>query len=200
MLDAGCGNGDRGLKIASELKASQITFLDNCPEFIFSNSLVDRKNVIIKDMSDTSLDFNRKFDIILCLNNVLGHVPTRNGRVTSLINFKKNLSEDGLIFIDVNNRHNLANYGLKNVLKNILNDLNPFKKNKGDFKVEAKDNLGSFATIGHLFTDREIRKAISEVNLEIVRKYVIDYDNGKIKKSSFNGQLLYILKRRESDK
>ena len=129
-------------------------------------------------------------DIALCLWNVLGHV--RNNKLPKAIeNTYAALKDDGLLLLDVNNRYNIKQYGLRNIFKNIFFDLWPFQNSKGDFPLK----MNGIKSIVHIFTKKEIQRILSKAGFRNVDYIYINYENGRIEKSQFTGQLLIIAKK-----
>src|ERR1700747_3407385 len=55
---------------------------------------------------------SQQFDIITCLWNVLGHVPTPEKRLRALRAVARLLAPHSRFFLDVNHRYNLSCYGI----------------------------------------------------------------------------------------
>ena len=134
-----------------------------------------------------------KFGIVTCLWNVLGHVPSDELRLNSLKNMSKFLSDDGHIFLDVNNRYNVKHYGILNVLRNIFKDVFYYKSPNGDFELKVMTKSGILQTTVHIFTPREIESLIRQSGLKVVKREIIDYKTGKKSRSILGGQLVYKL-------
>src|SRR5579875_1992656 len=114
-------------------------------------------------------------------------------RVYVLRQFARLLSPNGIVFIDVNHRYNMREYGfLKTVGRMALDYLLPNERN-GD--VIARWTLGemTFATSGHVFTDREFTRLSHKAGLEIRKRISVDYRSGQVRRSPFGGNLLYCL-------
>jgi len=196
VLDVGCGDGVRGINLFKKIKAKKILMIDNSDEMIklakkFYNKKIEIKKI---DISIKNLKVKEKFDIILCLWNVLGHIPDTNRRIIALKNMKQMLKKSGKIFIDVSNRYNIRYYSFKKVLKNFIKDF--FKPNveNGDFNYKIKiNNTKEINSLCHFFTPKEVKNLINISGLKIESEYFIDYINGKIRRFFFEGHLFYIL-------
>jgi len=196
IIDVGCGNGVRSSALAKKLNASAIDYMDNCETIVQGNHQIANSSIHILDISSNRLTLKKKFDIVLCLNNVLGHIPNNQQKVQALKNLGKFSNNGGLIFLDVNNRYNIANYGLGLSLKNIVLDfLAIFKEDMGDFPLFSKDEAGSYGTIVHLFTKREMMILIKKSGLKIESIKYFNYQNGKKALTQWGGQILFVLKK-----
>ena len=73
-----------------------------------------------------------RFSVITCLWNVLGHIETNQKRLAALARMRRLLSDDGVIFIDVNNRYNAVNYGVLPTVGRMLYDFIVPSETNGD--------------------------------------------------------------------
>lgn len=194
ILDVGAGDGYRGNYIAKKSKSKFLALCDPSKS-MFEKCKQLNPNVvqmILAENLDQKL-FNNKFDTILCLWNVLGHVKTSKKRIKALKNMKSLLNRGGKIFIDVNNRYNLSNYGIKNVTFNIIKDIiKPDEKN-GDVSFTWTNGKIRIPASGHLFTPLEMKDLVKKSHLNTLSSFSVDYSNGKISRSLIKGQLLYVL-------
>ncbi len=190
-LDAGCGDGLRTKDLIDKLKPDKAVLIDNSPKMI---SLVKKESIGEAYLSSIA-DFNYslKFDLITSLWNVFGHIENEKRRIESLKNLRKCLSDDGILILDVNNRYNI-DYGLISVLKNIIIDLNLFKKNRKKGWFSFRHNGKKFSTYLHNFF--EISQVLRKAGYQIIKYYSVGYNTGVItQKSIFKGQLLLIVKK-----
>lgn len=134
------------------------------------------------------------FDIITCLWNVLGHVDG-NKIDQALTNIYKHLSSNGLAIIDVNNRHNIKQYG-KIAIKNVIKDFFNYEYSNGDIHFDMKIGEVLLPSDVHVFTASEIEKLFNKNKLEIVKKKYVNYKTGKIENNKFSGQIFYVLRRK----
>lgn len=194
MIDIGSGDGKRSKKISELLNIKNITLVDN------SEGMIDlAKNIlgvlIIKtDISSTEFKPDKKYDLVLCLWNVLGHI-TVDKRVVALKNIASLVNENGIIFLDINNRYNVANYGTKSVIINIIKDIFNPKKSNGDFDLKINIDGSRLNTTVHIFNPFEIENLLKSVGLSILKRQIIDYKTGKTKNYFWQGQLAYKLKK-----
>lgn len=194
LIDIGCGDGLRIKNIATMLKIKNIILLDDSTEMLSLCSKLHGMEIILQDISDKNFNLEKKVDIVLCLWNVIGHILEPDARKRALKNIYKMMNSDSALYIDVNNRYNVANYGLISVVKNIINDLFISVNASGDFDLRIKKEGDYISTKVHVFNPFEIEKIFKEAGLKIIDRKIIDYSTGKQKFSIFSGQLVYKLK------
>ena len=191
-LDAGGGDGIRASAISKKINAKHTVLIDRSQSMI---DLVKSKNFkYVSRIKIADFKYNQKFNLITCLWNVMGHIDSRKERLASLVNLRKLLSEDGLLIIDVNNRYNF-NYGLVNVFKNIIKDIFPYNsKKKGWFRFEHREKFFPV----YLHSPFEILRDLKHIGFKDFKTFTVDYNNGKIYRNLFFGQLLIIAKTRKN--
>ena len=195
LLDVGAGDGRRALKIAKLSRLQEVVLLE--PSTGMSSS--SRHQAETWQMRAEELDLTkppaagRRFDVITCLWNVLGHIPTQALRVRALSQLRTLLTPSGLLFVDVTHRYNASRYGWPRTASRFLRDqLQPGERN-GD--VTAKWTLpnATCSTYGHVFTTREIRQLAAASQLNVVERIAVDYETGNPVQHSFQGNLLWVL-------
>ena len=192
VIDFGAGDGVRIKTIISDLPI-KACLVEN------SNSMLRH---IAKNFSDAMvlpMDFFFFFfsvssdnDVAVCLWNVLGHLGSREKVLQGLINIKSSLRTGGIAIIDVNNRHNINQYGL-DAIRNILKDIFCYKFSNGDMKFSMHTKNQIIPANVHLFTNKEIISLFKEAGFVVSKRLYIDYSNGNKMLSSLFGQLCYIL-------
>lgn len=187
-LDAGAGDGKRALLISSRINAAETSLLDSCADML--PSIEDcPPGVAALCMPISDINEDGQYDLITCLWNVIGHIPTRKERVDALIAMRRALSPRGRLMIDVNNRHNYE-YGISNVIKNFLIGL--FKPSRrGRFDLQNGASTHSV----HISSHREMLQLIRESNMHIEARYTVSYRSGDLKSWTWQGQLFYVLKK-----
>lgn len=201
LLDVGAGNGSRSARIADEAGLSDIVLLEPSKEMVkgagnFAGIWPLRAEDLNSQNSDVvSLTKHRRFDVIVCLWNVLGHIesPNRTRVVTQL---GKMLSPHGRIFLDINHRYNVRSYGLWKTAARFLRDRFLPRATNGDVVVTWRVGNEECRTHGHVFTHGEIRKLAFDAQLLIEERPVVDYDTGELRRFGHQGNLLYVLRRR----
>jgi SAM-dependent methyltransferase len=195
LLDIGAGNGRRALRIASKADVSRIVLLEPSEEMLrVRPDGVGVWRCRAEDLSDRSS--SEKFDLITCLWNVLGHIKTTQLRMQALSHVATVLSEKGKFFMDVNHRYNARSYGvLPTAVRRLRDFLFPGEEN-GDVAVGWNVGAERINTYGHVFTDREVVQLAHSGGLNLEERVAIDYDNGRVVRSPFKGNLLYVFRRR----
>ena len=192
MVDVGSGDGKRSRQISELLNIKNITLIDNSEGMIDLAQNIPGVFIMKMDISSTESKSDKKYDLVLCLWNVLGHI-TADKRKIALRNIASLVNNNGIIFLDVNNRYNIANYGIKSVFKNILKDIFIPKKSNGDFDLKIDIDGTRINTIVHIFRPIEIENLLKSAGLHISKRKIIDYKTGKIKDYFWQGQLVYKL-------
>jgi len=222
LLDVGAGDGTRALRIASQVGIERVVLVEPSKEMAGrSRKLAEVWPVRAEDMSiDAPEDNHRacgpgtdegvrphtirpntshpraeaeRFDVITCLWNVLGHIPTAEKRLRALTATARLLARQGQFFLDVVHRYNLSSYGVLPTSTRWIHDLFSPSETNGD--VLANWGEASISTYGHVFTHREIMDLADAAGLHLEQRLVIDYDDGRIRRFAFQGNLLYIFRR-----
>ncbi len=194
MIDVGSGDGKRTLEISNFTKIQDFTLLDDSHGMIALAQNIPGAKIVEADISYEKFFLEQKFDTVLCLWNVLGHIKS-DARETALKNIASLVAKEGAIFLDVNNRYNAAHYGFKAAIKNILKDIFFPSKTNGDFNLNVKTEQGEIHTQVHIFSPFEMDYLLKSAGLKIIKKKYIDYKSGENRKSFWGGQLVYKLKK-----
>lgn len=192
LLDIGAGDGIRGMYIAEQKKIKYVTLCEPSKEMIARCKELHTSRLWQHAAEDLP-ECNEKFDVIICLWNVLGHLSHRQARIKALKGINRLLADTGVFFFDVNNRHNASAYGWLNIIGRIFIDFVSPDESRGDATFEWKIGNIIFPAKGHLFTPAEIESLIRESGLKIKKRITVDYSTGKQSKSLLKGQLLYQL-------
>jgi SAM-dependent methyltransferase len=192
LLDVGAGDGVRGMSLARRMDARHIVLSDFSAEMAALCRAAGADEVWQCAAQDLP-GAGPRFDVVLCLWNVLGHLPDRSARISALQRMSAMLAPGGRIFLDVNNRHNAASYGRLRVMgRRLLDALLPDER-RGDAGFDWHIAGKIFPTKGHLFTPAEMAALVSSSGLKLARCVAVDYETGKISNSLFEGQILFIL-------
>jgi SAM-dependent methyltransferase len=213
LLDVGAGDGARALRIAAEAGIRCLVLLEPSAAMVKNSAAqaevwpVRAENVVAERPEYRAsgprtagggcphvLITAERFDVVTCLWNVLGHIPTQE-RQTALRAISHLLSFGGKLFLDVNHRYNLHSYGIVPTVARWTRDrFFPDQKN-GD--VTARWNVGgaTISTYGHVFTHREIMRLADASGLELEERVVVGYEDGRVRRFSVMGNLLYIFRR-----
>ena len=192
LLDIGTGDGLRIIDIISKLDSQPNSVVCLEPALkLFNIAKSNFKKFRSIDIYNSDLDsfcIETNFSHITALWNVVGHV----GEPIKF--FKKTfdlLSPGGEFIFDVNNRFNYSQYGLMNVVVNILKELGGSVE-KGIFSLNPKlsDDLKVY-----LSSPFEVEMQLKNIGFKVVDIHYINYKNGQEVNSFLNGQALFVCKR-----
>ena len=205
FCDIGAADGVRGLNLAKRLNAQRIYLCEPSPAMVQlceqNSNAANYGNVHIwQGTADHLPDSIGKFDVIVCLWNVLGHMADSKERVRSLKNMASMLAPGGKIFLDVNNRHNAAAYGAFRVFWRQVLDTVLFDEKRGDASYIVDLPNGQVEGMGHLFTPAEVGRLCKQAGLHVREFFSIDYKTGQANASKRLGQLFLMLENRDSVK
>ncbi len=189
LLDIGTGDGRRALKAAGAAEIREVVLAEPSSGM---RALIPPGHETW-DAGIEALPSGREFDVVLCLWNVLGHVPTEH-RVTGLRNLARLCTDEGLIFLDVLNRYNVAESGLFPVVERRLRDIFLPSENNGDVAVKWIVHGQTVETEGHVFTVKEMDGLFKQAGLSVVERIVLDYRTGRRQSRLSAGNLFYVLR------
>jgi len=195
IIDVGSGDGIRGKEIANLLGIDAITLVENSKCMFNLSKKIHGATLINKDISSNDFKLENKYDVVTCLWNVIGHIPNFK-RKRALENLASLVKDNGVIFLDVNNRYNISQYGIKSSVINIIKDLLNKKSSNGDFILTINIPKREIQTVVHIFSPKEIENLISSAGLNVEKRLIINYKSGEIKKYVWNGQLIYKLSKK----
>lgn len=189
LLDIGAGDGKRAMQIARTAGIGRIVLLEPSARM---RERADASNEVLPIRAEQLDPRENRFDVIMCLWNVLGHIPTAN-RWGVLTRCAAALSTEGVFLLDVNHRYNMKAYGFWPTSGRMLYDKIFPNVSNGDVAMQWQGQ--EFTTYGHVFTQSEMRMMIDAADLKIVEKLFVDYHSGEIQHSGFKGNLFYVLRR-----
>lgn len=195
FLDVGAADGLRGLRLAGLLGASRVVLCEPSRKMA---ELCRRAAPGVVVWECTARDMPRDggpFENIVCLWNVLGHMPDVASRVAALTSMADLLTPKGRLFLDVNNRHNAPAYGFWKVLGRRVVDALDFRERRGDASYVTTVDGEAIAGMGHLFTPPEMRALLRAAGLRVIERLGVDYLTGEANLSPRQGQLFYHLER-----
>ncbi|HUB83839.1 MAG TPA: methyltransferase domain-containing protein [Bryobacteraceae bacterium] len=183
LLDIGAGDGRRAIAIAQAAALKNVILLEPSAEM--------RKNwlagVTAWPMRAEELRTQSgAFDVITCLWNVLGHIFPASARGDVLRQSARLLARGGRMFADVSHRYNASHYGFWPTAWRFL------RGGSGDVIVTWREQ--GIATAGHVFRHREFAELCRTAGLEVERRFVLDYATGALRRWSWQGHLLYVLR------
>jgi 2-polyprenyl-3-methyl-5-hydroxy-6-metoxy-1,4-benzoquinol methylase len=192
MLDVGAGDGARASRIAGAAGLRDLTLLEPSERM---RSYCPAQATIWTMRAEDLHSRQGSFDVITCLWNVLGHILPSAARVEVLRQFARLVTPQGKIFIDLNHRYNARHYGAMATAMRFLRDRVAPAGSHGDVKVAWDIEGQRCATIGHVFTHAEFAALALGAGLSIEKRFVVDYASGQVRRRSFLGHLLYVLRR-----
>lgn len=199
ILDIGCGDGVRLAGLLQRISHKEVWAIDSSTEMLsLAEKNVDAK-ILQADIGNSSIDKDliRRFDVILCLWNVLGHVGGQETRGHAILNMSKALKENGRIYIDTNNRHNVSHYGIRTVLKNLMTDFVRPGRDNGTlpYEIRVTENKAIDA-YSHFFNPGELLPLFSTSGLHPLKTRYVDYATGAIA-GPWSGNIFYVLEKSE---
>lgn len=194
LLDVGSGDGHRLHKILSHTMIKNAVAVEPSSEMAKRCRLNAQVEVI--ETTVDKLNEIGQFEAITALWNVLGHIPC-DLRVASLQKMKACLAPNGIIMLDVNNRHNAPAYGRFKVLIRRLIDYVNFNEQRGDCYYDWQIGEMKIPSYGHLFIHQEMLSLFRAAGLKLVEYFAVNYADGTISACPTQGQLFYVLERDE---
>jgi SAM-dependent methyltransferase len=192
ILDVGSGDGKRLLRILSQAKENDslvtlkgVVALE--PSINMFNEIQKQKSTIDSyNLSVENYKTDQKYDLILCLWNVIGHIESLEN---FLIKLKSLLTSNGTVIIDFNNKYNINYYGIKNVVLNRLSHLGIGNRNRrlGYFGLNNK-------SIVKIWSESEFTK-VAKRHFKLCEVKYLNYDTGKIEKKSCDGQIFVCIEK-----
>jgi SAM-dependent methyltransferase len=194
LLDVGAGDGVRAMALARAGGIRRVVLCDSSSEMAARcRSLAPAE---VWELPAEALPVAAGcFDVIFCLWNVLGHLENGAARAVALDRMKALLAERGVIFLDVNNRHNAAAYGWVRVAGRAVIDFLRPDERRGDASYEWRIGERAFPAMGHLFTPREIGGLIAGSGLTVRKRLAVDYETGERSDLPWRGQLVFMIGR-----
>lgn len=193
LLDIGAGDGSRTIKVATASRIPRVVLLEASAKMASAAPVgceIWRTRAEELDVGTIS----ERFDAIICLWNVLGHIRGFENRAKALTAAARLLSPDGLLFLDVTHRYNARSYGIVMTTARWVRDhISPSDEN-GDVTARWQTAAGEISTYGHVFTDAEMRRLAASAGLKSVERVGIDYDTGAMC-PSWQGNLFYVFRR-----
>lgn len=192
VIDFGSGDGVRVHSIAKNITSKLCLVENSCNMITKIKDQYPRTLILNQDFADVNFQTGKKYDIAICLWNVLGHLGNEQRVLTGLTNIRKSVRKNGIVILDINNRHNISQYKIKAV-KNIIKDVFTYKFANGDIKFNISINGQNIPSYVHIFNKHEIEKLINAAGFEIKSTFYINYANGSFENSPLFGQLCYVL-------
>jgi SAM-dependent methyltransferase len=192
LLDVGAGDGARAVRLARARGLGTVVLVEPSPA-LAARCLELPVTAVWRARAEALPDTSQRFDVVVCLWNVLGHVAERDARVRALIGMRAKLADRAALFVDVNNRYNASAYGWARTLGRFAYDLIRPSETNGDVEVVWTSGDAPIRFRSHVFTPREIERLFADSGLTIRNRWVVDYRTGAERRRVYEGQLLYEL-------
>jgi len=192
LLDVGAGDGFRAAKLSASRSLSYLVLAEPSEEML-SYCRQQPADEVWPVAAEDLPYVNQRFDVITCLWNVLGLIESQAKRLEALHKMRSLLSHRGQLFLDVNNRYNARTYGWLPALGRVFYDLLSPSDTNGDVSFTWRIGERHIHSYGHVFRPVEVSRLIEDAGLAINQRHVIDYQTGKHRRFTFEGQLLYEL-------
>ncbi|MCW8164694.1 class I SAM-dependent methyltransferase [Verminephrobacter aporrectodeae subsp. tuberculatae] len=193
LLDLGSGDGRRLHRIAAHHGLTDVVAVE--PSSAMAALCRQTTGFAVHQLFGDELDRlpQTGFDAITVLWNVFGHMADSSVRLKTLGWLKAKLAPGGAILLDVNNRHNRLAYGRWNIFRRRLLDALAFDEKRGDVHYQWQIGQQSLPSSGHLFTPAEMAGLFQRAGLHVAERLSVNYANGAVSSSPFDGQLFFRL-------
>lgn len=191
MLDYGSGDGVRGIELAKQVAPVRFFQADISDEMVARcRELGHAEQVFSVSAPDWSTSLP-DVDALVCLWNVLGHVPGTDARRKLLAELFSLMQPNGKLFIDVNNRHYVG-YGLWTSLgRRIIDAIKP-NYTRGDIRFDWNIDGVDYPASGHFFTPAEMVDLLTGAGFNIEKAQSVHYSTGAVSDDLTEGQLFYV--------
>jgi hypothetical protein len=193
LLDIGAGDGSRALRLASAAGVSRIVLLEPSTQMLSARTEgVEIWRCRAEDL--TNQPSGEKFDVTICLWNVLGHI-SGSAKVRRCAAFSSGFRK-------------MAVFSWTSTIVTMRAHTESFRPwlaccmtlcflARRTAMSRRVGNLGPnasapMATCSH----REIVQLAESAGLKMEERIVIDYGDGRVRRSPFQGNLLYVFRRR----
>lgn len=194
LLDIGAGDGTRALRIAAAGSITKVVLLEPSAEMAKpAPRELEVWTARAEDLRPESV--SQRFDLITCLWNVLGHIPSTEKRILGLTNAAQLLSPEGKLFVDVIHRYNARSYGWFPSGLRWLKDQLTHDYRNGDVTARWQVGGAMISTFGHVFTTDEVSFLAKSAGLQTQERLILDYETGEQHRLPWLGNLLYVFRR-----
>lgn len=186
LVDIGAGNGKRTKNLIRNIDIKKLLLIE--PSIAFVEQLKQAFNPNVVFHGDV-VDYKKKpgqFNIAICLWNVIAHV---DNPITFLKAIHSLLQAGGTLIFDINNRFNIKEYGIKNVVINLVK--NSISADPGSFTL----NTNAIKTKVYIYNLAEITALLNETGFDINLVKFVNYKTGKTEKSQWAGQIFLVCKK-----
>jgi 2-polyprenyl-3-methyl-5-hydroxy-6-metoxy-1,4-benzoquinol methylase len=194
LLDIGAGDGVRISNVIDEIQVEQAILLEPCKEMANRIHCADKFKVVTVPVQEFELEQGHEVDAVTMLWNVFGHIPSGD-RLMVAKKILTYLSPEGLLVLDVNNRHNRAAYGILKVAGRRLIDWILPDARRGDSTFTWHQAGSQSSGKGHLFTPDELIEIFHAAGFRLNRILTVNYQTGFVSESRHDGQLFAVFSR-----
>lgn len=199
LLDVGAGDGSRTVRVARQADLESLVLMEPSERMRqLQPPGVEVWPVRLEELGSGHPHSGRRFDVITCLWNVLGHVEQARSRARGLARLGTMLCTGGVLFVDVNHRYNIRSYGLLRTAGRAIRDILSPSETNGDVVVEWDLGSTRCTTRGHVFTHSEMKALAMAASLTVKERLAVDYETGRPAPSAWLGNLLYVLQSRSA--
>ncbi len=190
LLDIGAGNAVRTLRIAAAANIPRVVALEPSAEM---RKQIPATLEVWGCKATEVPESAGPFALITCLWNVLGILTGTEERILMLTRARQLLASGGTMFLDVNHRYNAGAYGWNATLWRMVRDHMSWSDRNGDVIASWELDGHRVQARGHVFIQKELEDLFQQAGLAIRKRWILDYENGALRKSAFQGNLLYAL-------
>ncbi len=194
LLDAGCANGRRTLRISSQLCLAGLEACDASPAMVDLARRGGLPQALEADIR--SLPYpDQVFDAVTCLFNVLGYMPSDSHVLKALREFHRVLNDGGLLLTDVMNAWHLGeSIRFRLSPLTLLGRMAGGLIDGGIYRTRFSLEIGGHSVPGYArgFTRKGFASLLEAAGFAIKTHHIVGYDSGNIHHSPHKGQHLFI--------
>lgn len=200
ILDVGCGTGTRARELLKTLDHYEYYGCDISTKMIAKATQNGLSNISYGDVTNLQYE-NGKFDIVLCLFNVLGYLHHESDILKALSELSRVVKDDGVIFIDVMNQQHVGEklQYKKRYFSHLITTIKSYMFFGKPYGQLFKLSIDNKQLEGYVrgFRAKEIKRLVSKANLEIIKSHIVGYDSGQIHSDIKKGQIFLALMKRK---
>ncbi|MEM7240633.1 MAG: class I SAM-dependent methyltransferase [Pseudomonadota bacterium] len=196
MLDYGAGDGVRGMELAKQVAPLRFFQADISEKMVARCKELGHAEQVF---SVGDVDWSKSLpevDALVCLWNVLGHVPGTDERRKLLSELFSLIKPSGKLFIDVNNRHYFGYSRWTSLGRRIIDAIKP-NYTRGDIRFDWNIDGVDYPASGHFFTPAEMTDLLTGAGFKIEKTKTVHYTTGVVSKELVKGQLFYVASKPE---
>tara|TARA_Y200000002_G_scaffold374927_1_gene376397 strand:+ start:484 stop:1152 length:669 start_codon:yes stop_codon:yes gene_type:complete len=180
-LDIGSADGSRVKLFSCRLLDTNFSLLEPSKNLFKKIKIMSKDNLKKKNLKFENFKSKKKFDLILCTWNTLSHIKNLD---KFFFTANKFLRKKKFLIFDINNRLNIREYSLIEVIKNLLFKRYIFTKKINGYELRSR-----------FYDENEIINLFQKYNFTVKSKFYVDYKNGR-KTTKYKGQILFLLQKK----